>query len=177
MNILVIGGSGSGKSEYAENLLCVRTPGGAEKTYLATMETASDAARLRIARHLEKRAGKGFRTVERQWGLSGALPDCSRFVLLECVSNLLSNEFFGQYFGRESRGAEAVFPELAELMGRSCEAVLVTNDIFCDGRVYDAETEQYRRELGELNRMLAEKADAVVEVCAGLPVVWKGVLG
>ncbi|MBR4211297.1 MAG: bifunctional adenosylcobinamide kinase/adenosylcobinamide-phosphate guanylyltransferase, partial [Oscillibacter sp.] len=37
MTVLVIGGAASGKSAYAENLLCALA-GGAEKVYLATME-------------------------------------------------------------------------------------------------------------------------------------------
>ena len=57
---LVIGGSGSGKSEYAENLL-EDSPG---KYYIATMQVYDAEGRKKVARHQRLRAGKGFQTIE-----------------------------------------------------------------------------------------------------------------
>ena len=61
MNTLVIGGSGSGKSEYAESLLC----GCQNKIYIAAMQPFGEEAEVRIARHRELRAEKDFVTLER----------------------------------------------------------------------------------------------------------------
>ena len=58
---LIIGGSASGKSEYAERLVC-SLPG--KRIYTATMEPFSEEGRERIARHRKLREGKGFVTVE-----------------------------------------------------------------------------------------------------------------
>ena len=60
MFILVTGGSGSGKSEYAENLL-EDSPG---KYYIATMQVYDAEGRKKVARHQRLRAGKGFQTIE-----------------------------------------------------------------------------------------------------------------
>ena len=93
---VIIGGAGSGKSAFAEDLVC-RLPG--QRLYIATM-TAKDAESLRrIAKHREARAGRGFQTLERGLNLAGAV-ECGdgipkrANVLLEDLSNLLANEMF-----------------------------------------------------------------------------------
>ena len=58
---LIIGGSASGKSEYAERLVC-SLPG--KRIYAATMEPFGEEGRERIARHRKLREGRGFVTVE-----------------------------------------------------------------------------------------------------------------
>ena len=56
------------------------------------------------------------------------------------------------------------------------ELVIVTNNVFEDGIVYDTSTMEYLRALGSINVRLAERSDAVVEVIAGIPVARKGKL-
>ena len=56
MVILVIGGSGSGKSEYAESR-CMQFCQG-EKLYIATMEPYGKEGQARIARHHRLRQGR-----------------------------------------------------------------------------------------------------------------------
>ena len=55
--VLVIGGSGSGKSAYAEKFLLAQAGGRA--VYLAAMENTGDEAQQRIARHRAMRAAHG----------------------------------------------------------------------------------------------------------------------
>ncbi len=55
---MVIGGSGSGKSEFAENI-CMELPA-EEKRYIATMQAFDEESRARIAKHRKARSGKGF---------------------------------------------------------------------------------------------------------------------
>ena len=47
--------------------------------------------------------------------------------------------------------------------------MVVTNEIFSDGVDYGPETGEYIRLLGRMNVWLAERADAVVKVTAGIP--------
>ena len=61
MFILVTGGSGSGKSEFAENIAMKL---GGKMLYVATMKPYDDECLKRIERHRKMRDGKGFRTVE-----------------------------------------------------------------------------------------------------------------
>lgn len=96
MITLVTGGCGSGKSEYAENLVVVS--GCPCKWYVATMEVWGNEDRRKVERHRKQRAGKGFHTIERPRGLNALrIPGSPEqtAVLLECVSNLAANEMFG----------------------------------------------------------------------------------
>ena len=61
MFTLVIGGSASGKSEFAEQLtLSLDGP----RLYIATMEPFGVEAQARIARHRTARRERGFETIE-----------------------------------------------------------------------------------------------------------------
>lgn len=66
MLYLVTGGSGSGKSEYAETLVCelCREKGGGAKYYIATMIPYGEETKRKIARHQELRKEKAFHTKE-----------------------------------------------------------------------------------------------------------------
>ena len=73
MLTLVLGGSASGKSEYAEQL--VLEAGAGPRFYIATMEPYDEECLRRISRHRAMRASKGFETLECPRGLAGlALP-------------------------------------------------------------------------------------------------------
>ena len=103
MITLVTGGSGSGKSEYAEGLIldssCSR------RFYVATMIAYGKEGRDKVERHRMLRQGKGFITIEKPRDVgrvmfeeheagSGASSRADRALLLECVSNLAANEMF-----------------------------------------------------------------------------------
>ena len=62
MLLFITGGSGSGKSAYAEDR--ITASGLASRAYIATMEPFGAEAAARIARHRAMRAGKGFATFE-----------------------------------------------------------------------------------------------------------------
>ena len=174
MMILVTGGAASGKSEYAENLL-LQLAQGKKKTYLATMQRDGHEADARIARHRQLRAGKGFDTVECPVSVAGAAKDCRPAVLLECLSNLTANEMFGDTI--KNNVADKITWEVAVLSEQVELLVVVTDEVFSDGLFYEGDTLTYIRELGRANRMLAELADAVVEVVYGISLWHKGSLG
>ena len=62
MLYMIFGGSGSGKSAYAEDLAVKLCPG--EKVYLATLTDIDAEMEQRIRDHRKMREGKNFRTVE-----------------------------------------------------------------------------------------------------------------
>jgi adenosylcobinamide kinase/adenosylcobinamide-phosphate guanylyltransferase len=94
MIILITGGSGSGKSEFAENL-AVKLKS-RELLYIATMMPQDRESLQRIARHQEHRRNKGFKTLECYTDLLGIKIENSPVVLLECMSNLLANEMYSE---------------------------------------------------------------------------------
>ena len=167
MFTLVIGGSASGKSEYAERLVS-RLPG--QRYYIATMQPWDGECLARIARHQAARAGRGFASVERYTDLAGLdLPQgCN--ALLECLSNLTANELY-----QPGGGGEAAVLSGVEYLHRQCgNLTVVTNEVFSGGAEYQGDTLHYLRVLGRVNRALARRADLVVEVVCGLPNVLKG---
>ena len=89
MIVLVIGGSGSGKSEFAETI-CMELPA-EEKCYIATMQAFDDESRARIAKHRKARSGKGFETIEQGTHLEAVCLPGGCTALLECMSNLVAN--------------------------------------------------------------------------------------
>lgn len=62
MIVLVTGGSGCGKSTWAEKLVSALP---AEKrVYIATLQVYDEESVQRVARHRAQRANKGFTTIE-----------------------------------------------------------------------------------------------------------------
>ena len=51
--------------------------------------------------------------------------------------------------------------------------VIVSNNIFEDGKCYDSVTMAYIRAMGRINEQLARLSDEVVEVVVGIPVMVK----
>ncbi len=166
MVALVIGGSGSGKSAFAEGLMARLD--GRERIYLATMRAQDDESRARVARHRGQRARGGYRTLEWPMDLALAPVGPGASVLLEDLPNLLANEMFGGGDGRRVGAA------LSALAARCANLVMVTGDVFADGERYDGQTEAYRRSLARLTAEAAALADAVIEVVAGIPIWIKG---
>jgi adenosylcobinamide kinase/adenosylcobinamide-phosphate guanylyltransferase len=172
MTVLVVGGAASGKSEYAERLLC-RMSGAAPRIYLATMQPFGSEAAARIERHRAQRAGRGFAAVERYTGLAGLDLPRGCAVLLEDVGNLCANELFDPA-GSGDGAADAVVRGVARLRELCDTLVIVTNECGAGGASYAGDTLRYLRVLGEVNQRLAAVSDAVCEVACGIAAYCKG---
>ena len=178
MFVTVTGGSGSGKSEYSENLLLkLDGNGGGNRIYIATMEPFGEESIRRIKRHRAMRRGKGFETAECYTNLkSVAFSDKNGkkpSVLLECMSNLTANELYRED-GAGEQAVEEILTGIDMLLSRTENLVVVTNEVFSDGIHYGDSTEYYRKLLGKINRELASRCDAYVEVVYSIPVYYKG---
>ena len=161
----ILGGSASGKSEYAENL-CLRA--GEKKLYVATMEPFGKEALERIENHKEMRKHKGFDTLEKYSRLYECEIENQDVILLECMSTLVANEYFtNQDYEKSIKEGILNFKRYTDNL------VVITNNIFADGIVYEEETMKYMRVLGELNRWLANESDTVIDVVFGIPVFKK----
>lgn len=172
MIVLVIGGNGSGKSEFAESI-CMQLPA-KKKCYIATMQAFDDESRARIAKHRKARSGKGFETLEQGTHLEQVILPGHTTALLECMSNLVANEVFAPE-GRGMDCGEILKTGLHHLAEQAEHLVIVSNDVFADGITYDPETEQYMKLLGLANQEAAQMADYVWEVVCGIPLCVKGV--
>ena len=168
MIILVTGGSGCGKSTWAEKLVDRLQED--RRVYLATMHVYDEESRQRVLRHRAQRAERNFTTVECGQDLDSAeIPEGS-IVLLEDLVNLTANEMF------EDGDISRIVPALRRLASRCRHLVMVTNDLFSDGEPYSASVQEYMRCLADINREAAKMADSVVEVVYSVPVALKGEL-
>lgn len=172
---LVTGGSGSGKSEYAENLL---TKNGKQKfpyLYIATMQPFGEETLKKIERHHELRRGKGFETIERYKDLESLLLPENAGVLVECVSNLAANEMFCEdgFSQDEENVKKAILEGIRQIAFQTENIVVVTNEVGSDVQDYSEETKQYIELLGRVNAGLSQMADTVTEVVYGIPVTLK----
>ena len=172
----IIGGSGSGKSAYAEDYM-VSISEDRKKYYIATMQIYDEEGKRKVERHRMLRGGKGFSTIEQPIDIGKAaekMEDGERTALLECISNLTANEMFlGEIPGTEEVITEKIVGEIAVLNRELTHLVIVSNNVFEDGNVYDKTTMAYIRAMGRINQKLAEMADEVVEVVVGIPIVIK----
>ena len=174
MLYVVTGVSGSGKSEYAENL-AVQLAGGKPLYYVATMEPYGPEGQARIARHHKLRAGKGFETIECYRNIAQITDRIGEdrmkeaTVLLECMSNLLANEMFDETDAANGDLTDKLLSGMSCISRQCKHLIVVTNEVFADGIEYAPETKEYMRQLGRLNRQLAGMADEAVEVVYGIP--------
>ena len=194
MITLVTGGSGSGKSAYAESLLysCEGI-----RYYIATMQIYDAEGEKKVERHRKLRAGKGFLTIESPMNVGkiqfvcageagqaqyrqeaerkGQCSSEKKSALLECMSNLTANEMFTKDgMKSEEEVVEKIVSEIQTLSQKLDNLVIVTNNVFEDGVIYDAGTMEYLRALGRINAAHAHLADRVAEVVVGIPVELKG---
>ncbi len=167
---LITGGSGSGKSEYAESQVVLS--GLQERYYIACMHPYGEEGRQRVRKHRAMRAGKGFTTIEcydHLAGLNFPGEGRGRAILLECMSNLTANEQF-EAGGTEEEIIDRILDGVSSLCDQAEQVWIVTNEVFSDGVKYDAETMRYLRILGTVNQKLAEIADHVTEIVYGIAV-------
>ena len=171
MLTLITGGSGSGKSEYAEQLVLQ----GQKKPYLyiATMIPYDEECHRRIARHRRMRAEKEFDTLECPVRLKEAKAAGYGTILLECMSNLVANELY-QENGAKERCVEETLEGIHKIHSQCEHLIVVSNEILGDGIWYDEETRRYQQYLARINRELAAMAAQAVEVVYSVPVRYKG---
>ncbi len=171
MMAVVTGGSGSGKSAFAEDKIL--SLGQGKRFYIATMHPYDEESYKRVERHRKMRAGKGFETVECYTGLENLEFPEDAIVLLECMSNLAANEMFEES-GAGADTVEAVLRGVRKLKSQVRHLVIVTNEIFPRQLPMREIPIRYQEYLGKINQKLGEMADQVVEVVYGIPIWHKG---
>lgn len=176
MMTLIIGGSGSGKSAYAEEYLCTLS-GEKKKYYIATMQACDAESKEKIEKHRRFRSGKGFFTIEQPVDIQRAaekMAEGEKTALLECISNLTANEMFAKNIPKaEDVVTEKIVNGVMALNRKLAHLVIVSNNVFEDGNEYDRSTMAYIRAMGRINEKLAKMADEVIEVVVGIPVAVK----
>jgi adenosylcobinamide kinase / adenosylcobinamide-phosphate guanylyltransferase len=161
----VLGGARSGKSRYAESLISALPP---PWFYLATATAGDDEMAARIETHRGRRAAP-WRTVEAPRDIAAALAACgSAPALIDCLTLWLSNLMLAE----ADVAAEVDRLEQA-LQAAAAPVVLVANEVGF-GVVPDHPLgRRFRDWQGLVNQRMAARADRVVLMVAGLPLVLK----
>ena len=175
--ILLLGGSRSGKSYYAE----VLAKKSADKVlFVATAEAGDEDMRLRIQKHQQARPAN-WRTLEATAHLGNRIEDeleDEKIVIIDCITLLVSN-IFCRYDAPQfdnipdSDLEKQVLDEIKELQRclKKVDAsfIIVSNEVGL-GLVPDNRMGRlYRDFLGSANQMLAQSADEVYFMVAGIP--------
>jgi len=169
---LVLGGARSGKSTHAEKLATGSLHGAPPQpaVYIATAQAGDVEMATRIMAHRARR-GAGWTTIEEPLKLAEALEAAAahgRPVLVDCLTLWLSNLM--------QSGAdldEAADDVVRALEGYAVPVVFVSNEVGL-GIVPDTPLGRaFRDAQGRLNMRMADRADRVVLMAAGLPLIMK----
>ncbi len=164
---LVIGGARSGKSSFAESL--AHEP----KIYLATAQAFDDEMRERIAAHQLQR-GDSWTTYDAPLDLVSTLQHvdgAGHFILLDCLTLWISNLMLSEIPWEAE--LEQLILSLGALKG---DVVLVSNEVGMGVVPDNALARAFRDAQGITNQAVAEVAETVVLMTAGLPFALKGQL-
>lgn len=169
---LVLGGARSGKSTHAEKLVSGTLFGATPQpaVYVATAEAGDVEMATRIMAHRARRGGS-WTTIEEPLKLAGALEAAAAHgqpVLVDCLTLWLSNLM---HAGEDVD--EATDEVLRSLNDHRMPVVFVSNEL---GLGLVPETplgRSFRDAMGRMNMRVAEHADRVIFMVAGLPLVMK----
>jgi len=164
---LILGGARSGKSRHAEALVTALPP---PWHYVATGQAYDEEMRERIALHRERR-GEGWQTHEAPI----EVPEClaklgvaAAPILVDCLTLWLTNIMLGE------RDVTAAARALEAALGEArAPVVLVSNEVGLGIVPDNALARRFRDEAGRLHQRLAARADRVLFMVAGLPMVVK----
>lgn len=164
---LVLGGAASGKSRWGETHVM---NSGLPRYYIATAQAWDDEMRDKVAKHKAQR-GADWTTIEAPLTANDALasiPD-EAVVLLDCATLWLTNQILAE------TDIDAAENELLSALATCKSPVVVISNEVGAGIVPDnALSRRFRNAQGQLNQRLAEQADTVIAVMAGLPLALKG---
>jgi adenosylcobinamide kinase / adenosylcobinamide-phosphate guanylyltransferase len=180
--ILILGGARSGKSAFAEQLAA---SSGQSVAFIATATAGDDEMRARIARHRASRPAH-WHTVEEPFDLAGTVQHAAALadvLLLDCItlwlSNCLSRQ--GEPNDRDMGVSDPLFDvaamqEIQNLLAALSSLdsrktlIVITNEVglgivpaYPLGRLY-------RDTLGLVNQRLAEAAERVYLLIAGIAI-------
>jgi adenosylcobinamide kinase / adenosylcobinamide-phosphate guanylyltransferase len=165
---LVLGGARSGKSRYAESLITALPP---PWLYVATAEPGDEEMAARIKTHRERR-DEHWRTVEAPRTLAEALAARGDApVLVDCLTLWLSNLMLSE------ANIEDEIARLEETLAAArAPLVLVANEVGSGIVPSYPLGRRFRDMQGMLNQRIAARAERVILMVAGLPLMLKGTL-
>ena len=175
--ILLTGGARSGKSHYAQELaLKLDQP----VLFVATAEAGDEEMKQRIEAHRKARPSS-WTTLEATTHIGSHIPpkiDKAQTVVVDCIT-LLINNIFASYSSSDYEQIDAsliekeIIAEIDELIAcietTNANFIIVTNEVGLGLVPPNKLGRLYRDFLGKANQILAQSADEVYLMVAGLP--------
>jgi adenosylcobinamide kinase/adenosylcobinamide-phosphate guanylyltransferase len=175
--ILITGGARSGKSRYAQDMAI---KAGVPVLFVATAEAGDEDMRKRIEAHQKSRP-TDWSTLETTTKLGDQIARSigqAKLVIVDCMT-LLVNNIFMQYddtidVDTAEKGVMDEIEELIDCMDRvEADFIIVTNETGLGIVPADRISRLYRDILGRANHRLAQRADEVYMLIAGIPLAVK----
>lgn len=169
--IFVLGGARSGKSSYALELA---KSAGKNVIFIATCIPGDSEMRQRVRLHKKSRP-KTWKLVEEGVCLDSALREVKAgydAVLIDCaglfISNLMAVESSDEKIEQKVRSV------IGAIKKSACEVIVVSNEVGMGIVPDNPLARRFRDLLGRVNQMMAQSADRVIVMHAGIPMVVKG---
>ncbi len=176
--ILITGGQRSGKSLQAEKIALKLAD---NPIYMATSRIWDEEFRIRVEMHKSRR-GPQWDNIEEEKFLSKHNVN-GRVVLVDCVTLWATNFFFDlqseiksakQEAQHVQRTLEELKREFEKFTRQEATFIFVTNEIGSGG-VSDNEIQRRFTDVeGWMNQFIAERADIVILMVSGIPLLIKG---
>jgi adenosylcobinamide kinase / adenosylcobinamide-phosphate guanylyltransferase len=167
---LVLGGAQSGKSYYAQQLASPFE----RVTFIATARRTDTEMRRKIARHRRARP-VSWKTVEAPVDLDKAIRSQSQkadVLLIDCLT-IYADNVAGTEKKRKSRANDCIEAICEAIRASEAYVIVVSNEVgsgivpqYRSGRLY-------RDFLGQMNQKIAQMADRVILMVAGVPLTLK----
>lgn len=171
---LILGGARSGKSAYAEKLA---TASGLPVTYIATAQVYDTEFGQRVEHHKNRRPAH-WQTVEQSFKLGEVLQQhagSSKCIIVDCLTLWLAQCICPDCERPENldwqHERSSLLNALADLPGM---ILLVSNEVGMGIVPLGEINRQFQDEQGRLNQAIAQIADKVSFIAAGLPLTLKG---
>jgi adenosylcobinamide kinase / adenosylcobinamide-phosphate guanylyltransferase len=180
---LILGGARSGKSAYAEKLaIASELP----VTYIATSQIYDEEFKVRVQHHKDRRP-QNWALIEEPHFLSTALhsklnmvSEHERCVIIDCLTLWLAQCICPECVPAEGvdwpTQREAFLAQLKLCQDNSFQGslILVSNEVGMGIVPLGEINRQFQDEQGRLNQAVAQIADKVSFIAAGLPLTLKG---
>ena len=176
-SILIIGGARSGKSNFAQELALKSAQ---PVLFVATAEAGDEEMRQRIEEHQKVRPAT-WSTLEATTHVGSQVLKKigkAQTVIVDCIT-LLINNIFNQYSDPSGEQIDApliekeVMAEIGELVDCinqvNANFIIVTNEVGLGLVPANKMSRLYRDLLGRANQIMAQRADEIYLMVAGIP--------
>lgn len=172
--IVITGGQRSGKSEYAERLALTLSQ---NPVYVATAHVWDEEFRQRVLAHQRRRGDQWTNIEEEKWLSHHDIT--GRVAVIDCITLWCTNFFFNADSPDAEQptveeALEAMKQEFDRFTHQDATFIFVTNEIGSGGVSDNAVQRKFTDLQGWMNQYVAAKADEVVLMVSGIPIIIKG---